>query len=233
MMNRDAFKNLQVLVVDDEEDICNMIRFNLEEDGFRVSVSHNGLDAWNRIQRSLPDAIILDLMLPGMSGVDFCRKVKERYDVPVLIVTARSGETDAVLSLEMGADDYIRKPFSPRELLARVRAVLRRRTTGREVRSGSISIGDLVMDTAAHRVSLGGAPVDLTLIEYKILQMFLENPDLAFSRDRVLDRVWGGDVFVSDRTIDVNIKRLREKLGSERDRLETVRGVGYRFRGEA
>ncbi len=228
---KDAYKNLHILVVDDEEDILNMIRFNLEEDGFRVSVSQNGLDAWNRVERNLPDAIILDLMLPGINGVDFCRRVKDRYDVPVLIVTARSGETDAVLCLEMGADDYIRKPFSPRELLARVRAVLRRQGGARENRSGTLAAGQLSMDTAAHRVSVAGQSVDLTLIEYKMLQMFLENPDIAFTRDRLLDRVWGSDVFVSDRTIDVNIKRLREKLGAERERLETVRGVGYRFRG--
>lgn len=228
---QDTFRNLNVLVVDDEEDICEMIRFNLEEDGFKVAVSHNGLDAWNRVERNLPDAIILDLMLPGINGVDFCRKVKERYDVPILIVTARSGETDAVLCLEMGADDYIRKPFSPRELIARVRAVLRRQLPTKEDRAGNLQVGTLLMDTAAHRVSVSGKSADLTLIEYKLLRLFMENPDIAFARDRLLDRVWGSDVFVSDRTIDVNIKRLREKLGAERERLETVRGVGYRFRG--
>lgn len=222
----------RVLVVDDEADICNIIRYNLEEEGFLVTVSENGIDAWNRLERNLPDAIILDLMLPGINGLDFCKKVKSAYDVPIIILTARSGETDAVLGLEMGADDYIRKPFSPRELIARLRAVLRRRKPAQETRSGNLAIGSIVMDTAAHRVQVGGELADLTLIEYKLLKLFMENPEIAFTRDRLLDRVWGRDIYVSDRTVDVNIKRLREKLGEEKQRLETVRGVGYRFRGD-
>lgn len=222
---------IRVLVVDDEEDILNIVRFNLEEEGFIVSTSENGLDAWNRLERNLPDAIVLDVMLPGMNGMDLCKKIKARYDVPVLMVTARSGETDAVLGLEFGADDYIRKPFSPRELIARLRAVLRRRMASTESLEGAVQIGALNMNRSAHRVTLAGVPVDLTLIEYKLLKLFMENPDIAFSRDRLLDRIWGRDVYVSDRTVDVNIKRLREKLGDERERLETVRGIGYRFAG--
>lgn len=221
----------RILVVDDEADICNIIRYNLEAEGFLVTVSENGIDAWNRLERNLPDAIILDLMLPGINGLDFCKKVKGRYDVPIIILTARSGETDAVLGLEIGADDYVRKPFSPRELIARLRAVLRRRQAGQESRSGALQIGSIQMDTAAHRVTVRNELADLTLIEYKLLKLFMENPEIAFTRDRLLDRVWGRDVYVSDRTVDVNIKRLREKLGEEKDRLETVRGVGYRFRG--
>ncbi|MBX7058843.1 MAG: response regulator [Leptospirales bacterium] len=220
----------RILVVDDEIDICNIIRYNLEEEGFLVTVSENGIDAWNRLERSLPDAIILDLMLPGINGLDFCKKVKARYDVPIIMLTARSGETDAVLGLEIGADDYVRKPFSPRELIARLRAVLRRRQAVAESRSGALEIGTIQMDTAAHRVMVRGELADLTLIEYKLLKLFMENPEIAFTRDRLLDRVWGRDVYVSDRTVDVNIKRLREKLGDEKERLETVRGVGYRFR---
>ncbi len=225
----------RILVVDDETDILDIIRYNLEEEGFLVTVSDNGLDAWNRLERSLPDAIILDLMLPGINGLDFCKKVKARYsEVPIIMLTARSGETDAVLGLEIGADDYVRKPFSPRELIARLRAVLRRQTrpAGEESRSGNLSIGSITMDTAAHRVLVSEALADLTLIEYKLLKLFMENPEIAFTRDRLLDRVWGRDVYVSDRTVDVNIKRLREKLGDEKSRLETVRGVGYRFRGD-
>lgn len=222
---------IRVLVVDDEEDILNIVRFNLEEEGFVVITSENGLDAWNRLERNLPDAIILDVMIPGMNGMDLCKKIKARYDVPILMVTARSGETDAVLGLEFGADDYIRKPFSPRELIARLRAVMRRRMASSESLEGAVQIGQLNMNRAAHRVTLAGAPIDLTLIEYKLLRLFMENPDIAFSRDRLLDRIWGRDVYVSDRTVDVNIKRLREKLGEERERLETVRGIGYRFAG--
>jgi two-component system alkaline phosphatase synthesis response regulator PhoP len=234
-MKETEVKGLRILVVDDEEDICDLIRFNLEEEGYVVSVSQNGMDALNKVERNLPDAIILDLMIPGISGIDLCKKIKSKYDIPILMVTARAGETDAVLGLEMGADDYIRKPFSPRELTARLKAVLRRRSgvaddTGH---GGSMEIGGIAMNTAAHRVTIGSKPVDLTLIEYKLLKLFMENPDIAFSRDRLLDRVWGRDVYVSDRAVDVNIKRLREKLLHEKQRLETVRGVGYRFRGDS
>lgn len=225
-------RGLRILVVDDEEDILNIIRFNLEEEGFIVTTSENGLDAWNKVERSLPDAIVLDLMIPGMNGMDLCKKIKSRYSVPIVMVTARAGETDAVLGLELGADDYIRKPFSPRELIARLRAVLRRHAANTESLEGSITVGRLHMNKAAHRVTLAGKPIDLTLIEYRLLRLFMENPDIAFTRDRLLDRIWGRDVYVSDRTVDVNIKRLREKLGEERDRLETVRGIGYRFRGD-
>ncbi|MCB1170815.1 MAG: response regulator [Leptospiraceae bacterium] len=233
-MKDNDVRGLRILVVDDEEDICDLIRFNLEEEGYVVSVSQNGMDALNKVERNLPDAIILDLMIPGISGMDLCKKIKSRYDVPILMVTARAGETDAVLGLEMGADDYIRKPFSPRELTARLKAVLRRRGPGLDdPQGGSMAIGDIQMNTAAHRVSISGTPVDLTLIEYKLLKLFMENPDIAFSRDRLLDRVWGRDVYVSDRAVDVNIKRLREKLLHEKQRLETVRGVGYRFRGDS
>ncbi|MCB1139039.1 MAG: response regulator [Leptospiraceae bacterium] len=233
-MKDNEVRGLRILVVDDEEDICDLIRFNLEEEGYVVSVSQNGMDALNKVERNLPDAIILDLMIPGISGMDLCKKIKSRYDVPILMVTARAGETDAVLGLEMGADDYIRKPFSPRELTARLKAVLRRRGPGLDdAQGGSMAIGDIQMNTAAHRVSISGTSVDLTLIEYKLLKLFMENPDIAFSRDRLLDRVWGRDVYVSDRAVDVNIKRLREKLLHEKQRLETVRGVGYRFRGDS
>lgn len=224
---------MRILVVDDEEDILNIIRFNLEEEGFIVSTSDNGLDAWNKVERSLPDAIVLDLMIPGINGMDLCKKIKSKYQVPIVMVTARAGETDAVLGLELGADDYIRKPFSPRELIARLRVVLRRNAVASDPQEGSLSMGKLHMNRAAHRVTLEGKPVDLTLIEYKLLKLFMENADIAFTRDRLLDRVWGRDVYVSDRTVDVNIKRLREKLGEERERLETVRGIGYRFRAEA
>ncbi|MCB1165740.1 MAG: response regulator transcription factor [Leptospiraceae bacterium] len=233
-MSKNDVKGLRILVVDDEEDICDLIRFNLEEEGYVVSVSQNGMDALNKVERNLPDAIILDLMIPGISGMDLCKKIKSRYDIPILMVTARAGETDAVLGLEMGADDYIRKPFSPRELTARLKAVLRRRGgPGDDSQGGSMAIGGIQMNTAAHRVTIGAQPVDLTLIEYKLLKLFMENPDIAFSRDRLLDRVWGRDVYVSDRAVDVNIKRLREKLLDEKQRLETVRGVGYRFRGDS
>ncbi len=222
----------RVLIIDDEPDICELIRFHLEEEGYLTAVSHNGIDAWNRIEKSKPDAVILDLMLPGISGLDLCKKIKG-LEIPILMVTAKSSESDAVIGLELGADDYIRKPFSPRELTARLRAVLRRTVTKEgDVKFGSLTIGKITMDADAHRVMIDHETADLSLIEYKILELFMRNPDIAFTRDRLLDRIWGRDIFVSDRTVDVNIKRLREKLKEEEERLETVRGVGYRFRGE-
>ncbi|HMU85054.1 MAG TPA: response regulator transcription factor [Leptospiraceae bacterium] len=225
------FKGMRILVVEDEDDIAQLIRFNLEEEGFLVTISGNGLDALSKLERNLPDAIILDLMLPGMGGVEILKKIRAKFDVPVVLVTARAGETDAVLGLEMGADDYVRKPFSPRELVARVKAVFRRKGTLRETATGSIERGGIEMDLSAHRVRVHGKEADLTLIEFKLLQLLMENSDMAFTRDRLLDRVWGREIYVSDRAVDVNIKRLRSKLGEEKERLETVRGVGYRFRG--
>jgi len=230
-MDRESFEGLRVFVVDDEDDIREIIRFNLESEGFIVEEAANGWDAWNRLEKKTPDVAILDVMLPGLNGIDLCKKIKGKYDIPVLMITARTGETDAVLGLETGADDYVRKPFSPRELIARIRAVLRRGRPAARAESRRLRAGELEMDTAAHRVSVGGEQTELTLVEYRLLKLFLENPDIAFSREKLLDRVWGRDVYISDRAIDVNIKRLREKLKSEKERLETVRGVGYRFRG--
>ncbi|MDW7975351.1 MAG: response regulator [Leptospiraceae bacterium] len=224
-------QGLRALIVEDEEDIQNILAYNLEAEGFIVSKTDNGIDAWNKIQKNLPDIILLDIMIPGINGLDLCKKIKSHYNVPVIMVTAKSGELDAILGLEIGADDYIRKPFSPRELIARVKAVLRRHRGDEELQEGSITIGGIHMNKTAHRVTINGREVDLTLIEFKLLKLFMENPDIAFTRDKLLDRVWGREVYVSDRTVDVNIKRLREKLGEEKHRLETIRGVGYRFRG--
>lgn len=226
-----SLKGLRLLIVEDEDDIAQLMRFHLEEEGFLVSVSSNGMDAAGRIERSLPDAVILDLMLPGMGGLEILKKLRAKHDIPVIMVTARAGETDAVLGLELGADDYIRKPFSPRELVARVKAVFRRKTKQREEANGTLVRGKIEMDLGAHRVRVDGEEADLTLIEYKLLHLLMENTDIAFTRDKLLDRVWGREVYVSDRAVDVNIKRLRSKLGTEKERLETVRGVGYRFRG--
>jgi len=227
--NQIGKNGLRVLIVDDEEDICELIRTPLEEEGFSVIVSHNGIDAWKKLETRPPDLVLLDLMLPGINGIDFCKKLKEKYDIPVIVITARTGETDAVLSLEMGADDYIRKPFHLRELIARVRAKLRIRMAGSNIKNSVLQVGKIRLDPSAHRVTIDGIPIELTLIEFNLLRLFLENPDMAFTRNHLLDRVWGNDVYVNDRTVDVNIKRLREKLGSEKERLETVRGIGYRL----
>lgn len=221
----------QVLVVDDEEDILDLIKFNLEEEGFLVSVSKNGLEVLPKMQKQTPDLLILDVMLPGIGGIELCRKIKEKYPTPIIMVTAKTGETDAVLGLELGADDYVRKPFSPRELIARVKSVLRRysKEDADSSKSANISIGKIYLNSKAHKVYVDGKEVDLTLLEYKILQFFMTNPGTALSREKLLDSVWGRDIYVTDRAVDVNVKRLRTKLGIEKNRLETVRGIGYRF----
>jgi two-component system alkaline phosphatase synthesis response regulator PhoP len=179
---------------------------------------------------SLPDLIILDIMLPGIGGIDLCKRIKEKFKVPIIMVTAKTGETDAVLGLELGADDYVRKPFSPRELMARVRSVLRRyEEKTEEGKEGNITIGKIHLNKKAHKVFVDSKEVDVTLIEYKILLLFMTNPGIALTRDKLLDKIWGHDIYVTDRAVDVNIKRLRDKLLDEKDRLETVRGIGYRF----
>ncbi|TGL13946.1 DNA-binding response regulator [Leptospira levettii] len=222
---------MKILIVDDEEDIAGLIQFHLEEEGFQTEVCHNGMEVLPRLEKNLPDGIILDLMLPGIGGMDLCKRIKEKYpQIPILMVTAKTGETDVVLGLELGADDYIRKPFNIRELVARVRTVTRRTTDPNQEIQGTITTGKIQINPTAHKVFVEGTEIDLTLIEFKLLQLFAGNPGVAFSRDKLLDRIWGKDVFVTDRTVDVNIKRLRDKLLSEKERLETIRGVGYRFR---
>ncbi|PKA27217.1 DNA-binding response regulator [Leptospira sp. mixed culture ATI2-C-A1] len=222
---------MKILIVDDEEDIAGLIQFHLEEEGFQTEVCHNGMEVLPRLEKNLPDGIILDLMLPGIGGMDLCKRIKEKYpQIPILMVTAKTGETDVVLGLELGADDYIRKPFNIRELVARVRTVTRRTTDPNQEVQGTLTTGKIQINPTAHKVFVEGTEIDLTLIEFKLLQLFAGNPGVAFSRDKLLDRIWGKDVFVTDRTVDVNIKRLRDKLLSEKERLETIRGVGYRFR---
>ena len=220
---------MNVLVVDDEEDIVDLIKFNLEEEGFQVATCKNGLEVLPKIEKNSPDLVILDVMLPGIGGIDLCKRIKDKYSMPIIMVTAKTGETDAVLGLEFGADDYVRKPFSPRELMARVRSVLRRYHSVDDNKSPSITIGKVFLNSAAHKVTVDGQEIELTLLEYKILYLFMSNPGLALTRDKLLDKIWGHDIFVTDRAVDVNIKRLRDKLGIEKNRLETVRGVGYRF----
>ncbi|MCB1140885.1 MAG: response regulator transcription factor [Leptospiraceae bacterium] len=221
---------MSILVVDDEEDIIDLIKFNLEEEGFQVSSCKNGLEVMPRLEKNSPDLIILDVMLPGIGGIDLCRKIKDRFSTPIIMVTAKTGETDAVLGLEFGADDYVRKPFSPRELMARVKSVLRRYSeTVEETNTGSITIGKVFLNSKAHKVYVDNEEIDLTLLEYKLLYLFMSNPGVALSRDKLLDKIWGHDIYVTDRAVDVNIKRLRDKLKGEKFRLETIRGVGYRF----
>jgi two-component system alkaline phosphatase synthesis response regulator PhoP len=220
-----------VLVVDDEPAIRELVRFTLEREGFRVRLAGDGWEALDAARREAPDLVVLDLMLPGLSGEDVCRALRAEMDVPVLMLTARKEESDRVSGLELGADDYVTKPFSPRELAARVRAILRR-TRGRDMPGSE----GLVVDVERRRVTLDGRPIDLTYTEFELLRTLRAYPGRVFSREDLLSRVWGQDFYGDTRTVDVHIRHLREKLGEDPAHprfIETVRGVGYRFREAA
>lgn len=224
----------KLLVVEDERDIRDMLSFALEEAGFQVTEASTAERALSLLQEGLkPDLLLVDWMLPGASGVELARRVKQKaewQDTPLILLTARGEEDDRVRGLEAGADDYVVKPFSPRELIARVRAVLRRSgaVIGTEQ---AIEIGGIRLDTASHRVTVKGETVKLGPTEYKILLFFMEHPERVFSRTQILDAVWGHQVVVEERTIDVHMRRLRKALEpfGVQDYVQTVRGSGYRF----
>ncbi|MCL8206655.1 MAG: response regulator transcription factor [Actinomycetia bacterium] len=220
----------KVLVVDDEPAIQELVRFALEREGFEVSVAQDGWAALAEAERLKPDLVVLDLMLPGLNGFEVCRALRATSDVPVLMLTARKEESDRVQGLDLGADDYVTKPFSPRELAARVKAILRR-VRGPE-RETAAETG-LVVDAERRRVLLDGQPVELTYTEFELLRVLAAHPGRVFTRDELLTRVWGADFYGDARTVDVHIRHLREKLHEDPMAprfIETVRGVGYRFR---
>jgi two-component system phosphate regulon response regulator PhoB len=221
----------RILVVEDEPDLLALVRINLEQAGFEVETAENGNDALAALRRAPPDLMILDLMLPDVPGTEICRRVRgsaELSELPVIMLTAKADEVDRVVGLELGADDYVTKPFSPRELTLRVRAVLRRQqpapTPARVIEHGTLSL-----DPERHRCFVDGEEVGLTAKEFSLLQCLMRRPGRVMTRDRLLDDVWGSDITVTTRTIDTHLKRLREKLGRAGDLIETVRGVGYRF----
>ncbi len=221
----------RILVVDDEPDLLELVRVNLVQEGFEVQTASSGTRALEQLAAAPPDLLLLDLMLPDFSGTEICKRVRgdrRIADLPIIMLTAKDQEIDRVVGFELGADDYVTKPFSPRELTLRVRAVLnRRRPEGQEPRS--LSRGDLRVDPDAHRCWSDGAEVQLTAKEFRLLVTLMHRPGRVLSRDQLLDEVWGTDISVTPRTIDTHLKRLREKLGSAGDYIETVRGVGYRF----
>lgn len=221
-----------VLVIEDDPDILELIRFNLERDGYQVQTAESVESARKVLARQLPGVLLLDLMLPGESGFDFCRSLRAEprtRALPVIMVTARDEDTDIVAGLEVGADDYITKPFTPRVLLARVRAVLRRRAVEPGDDAERLTRGAIEIDRTGHTVQVSGRPVVLTLSEFRILEMLLRRPGAVFSRYQTVDAVHGADYPVTDRSVDVQIVGLRRKLGAQGQRIETVRGVGYRF----
>jgi DNA-binding response OmpR family regulator len=221
-----------ILVVEDEHELAALIRRQLEGEGHHALVAHDGPTALMLAVQALPDLVILDWMLPGLDGLTVCRRLRERSIVPILMLTARAEEADRVLGLEVGADDYLTKPFSLRELLARVRAILRRAELVRRaehVAEGPISLGELLIDSLARRVEVAGAPVELTVKEYDLLLILARHPGRSFSRSYLLDAVWGEDYEGGDRTVDTHVVRLRRKLGDMGERIATVWGVGYRL----
>jgi phosphate regulon transcriptional regulator PhoB len=221
-----------VLVVEDEADIRNLIVHHLSRDGFRCRTAGSGPEALARVRAAAPDLVVLDLMLPEMNGLEVCRRLRAdagTATIPIIMLTAKADEVDRIVGLEMGADDYVAKPFSPKELVARVRAVLRRARPGETARS--LTVGGVSLDVARHAVTVGGVPVELTPKEFDLLHALLDAAGRVLSREHLLNRVWGyarADE-IESRTVDVHIRRLRAKLGAEERRIATVKGVGYRF----
>ncbi|WP_298430017.1 phosphate regulon transcriptional regulator PhoB [Ottowia sp.] len=220
----------RVLIVEDEAPIAELIAVNLRHNGFQPTWAMDSETAQRELEAVLPDVILLDWMLPGESGLTLARKWRNdsrTKGVPILMLTARGDEADRVAGLDAGADDYITKPFSTKEMLARIRAVLRRRSP--ELDGGTVAIGALVLDGATHRVSYEGEQLRMGPTEFKLLQYLMKNAERVHSRGQLLDKVWGDHVFIEERTVDVHVKRLREALGSASVLIETVRGAGYRL----
>ncbi|MBE9552123.1 MAG: phosphate regulon transcriptional regulator PhoB [Proteobacteria bacterium] len=220
----------RILIVEDEAALSTLLTYNLEKEGFTVRVAADGERAMEALDEEAPDLVLLDWMLPHLSGIEICRRIRRdpaTRDLPVIMLTAKGEEADRIRGLDTGADDYVTKPFSPAELVARVRALLRRARPA--IGADELTAGDIVMDLAAHRVHVAGAEVELGPTEFRLLRHFMEHPGRVYSRDHILDAVWGRDINVEDRTVDVHIGRLRKALraATGRDPIRTVRGAGY------
>ena len=227
----------RVLLIEDDRDIVELVRYNLEREGFQVAAATDGATGLAQVRKAPPDILLLDLMLPKISGLDICKEIRRDTSLnrlPILMLTARGEEADRVVGLEMGADDYVTKPFSPRELGARVKALLRRTEPTNEPRR-AIEARGLTIDPSSYRVARDGKPVTLSTLEFRLLYYLATRPNRVFTRDQLLDAVWGTERFVTPRSVDVYIRRLREKVESDADHpafLKTVRGAGYMFESE-
>ena len=220
-----------ILIVDDEPDVSDLLVYNLQKTGYKTITARDGSVALQKARDDVPSLILLDLMLPQMDGTEVCRHLKadsKTAHIPIIMLTAKAEEVDRVVGLELGADDYVTKPFSPREIALRVKSVLRR-ASGKTAPAEILKFGDLTIDIAKHEVTLKAKVVDLTATEFKLLATLLERRGRVQSRDRLLTDVWGYEGDVDTRTVDTHMRRLREKLGKSSDYVETVRGVGYRF----
>ncbi len=220
-------------MVEDEDDIVELLRYHLAREGYAVVAANSGEDALNSISRKIPDLVILDLMLPGLDGLEVCRSLKMNQrtaSIPVLMLTAKSEDSDVIAGLELGAEDYITKPFSIKVLVARVRAVLRRKQSPPAGKDKAIRIHDLVIDPGRHEVLVKGKPLEMTFSELRILHFLAGRPGWVMTREQIVDAVRGEDYAVTDRAVDVQIVGIRKKLGQRADYIQTVRGVGYRFK---
>jgi len=225
----------KILVIDDEKDIVELISYNLEKEGFSVLKAYDGEVALRTVKAQNPDLIILDLMLPEISGLDVCKAVRNNYataNLPIIMLTAKAQEVDKIIGLEMGADDYITKPFSIKELIARVRAMLRRRNNNKILQKEEFKYGGLRINYVSYEVFVDGEKITLSPTELKLIFFFSRNPGRVYTRNQILDHVWGDDTFVTPRAVDVHIKRLRSQIEKDIDRPQyiiTVRGIGYKF----
>ncbi|MGW0431384.1 response regulator [Micromonospora sp. NPDC003197] len=222
----------RVLVVEDEESFSDALSYMLRKEGFEVSVAATGPEALTEFDRTGADIVLLDLMLPEMSGTEVCRELRQRSRVPIIMVTARDSEIDKVVGLEIGADDYVTKPYSPRELVARIRAVLRRHSTEATDTAATLAAGPVRMDVERHVVTVDGSVVQLPLKEFELLELLLRNAGRVLTRGQLIDRVWGADYVGDTKTLDVHVKRLRSKIEPEPSAprfIVTVRGLGYKF----
>lgn len=224
----------KILVVDDEKNIVELVKYNLNKEGYDVICAYDGFEAVNLTRQESPDLIILDIMLPGQSGMDVCRILRKETRTPIIMATAKGEEIDKILGLEMGADDYVTKPFSPRELVARVKAVLRR-TSSRGEEKDEVNFDDLTINLIKHEVRKGGEEVDLKPKEFDLLRLLATNPGKVFTRDFLLEQLWGYDYLGDTRTVDVHMRRLRQKIEEDAASpryLKTVHGIGYKFQYE-
>jgi len=224
--------SIKILVVDDERSIAEILKYSLEKEGYQVILAFNGVEASEKISREKPHLIILDIMMPHKDGLEVCREVRSREDIPIIMLTAKETEVDKVVGLEMGADDYVTKPFSTREVIARVKAILRR-SSRESISPGNLKYRELELDTSLMEAYKNGRKLDLTLKEFSLLQFLMENQGQVFSRENLLNKVWGYDYVGEERTVDVTVRRLREKIEEDTATPEyifTKRGVGYYFR---
>lgn len=224
----------RILIVEDQPEISELLQYNLDREGFQVVCARDGHDGLRRARDTSPDLVVLDVMLPGLDGFEVCRQLRSdplTQEIPVIMLTAKDEESDVVLGLRLGADDYVTKPFGPRELVARIRSLLRRSSRAGAFTSGDrLNRGSIVIDAERHEVHVAGDRVDLTPTEFRLLHTLASHPGRVFNRDQLVSRVIGDHAFVVGRNIDVHVRGIRKKLGSAQDRIETIRGIGYRFR---